>query len=62
MSSAGSESRAEPPPDTSTSSRSSGVRLFTQPQDFVRGLLAALVGHRVAGLDHGDAVGEQPVA
>ena len=61
MPSAGSESRLEPPPDSSTSSRSSRVRRLHAPQDFLRGLLARFVGHRVAGFDHGDAIGEQPV-
>ena len=59
--SAGSESRLEPPPDSSTSSRSSRVSAFDAPQDFLRGFLAGFVGDRMARFDHGDAVGEQPV-
>jgi len=61
MPSTGSESRAEPPPETRTSRRSSFVSALRAPQDFLRRLLAAFVRHRVGGLDHSDAAGEQPV-
>ena len=54
MPSTGAIQFAEPPPDSSTSSRSSAPALCGQLQAFLRALQSGLVGHGMAGLDHLD--------
>ena len=60
--SAGAIQLAEPPPDSSTSSRSSASALCGQPQAVLRALQPGLVGHRMAGLDHLDPPRRHAVA
>ena len=53
---------AEPPPDSSTSSRSSAPGLRGEPQAVFRALQAGLVGHGMAGLHHPDPPRRHAVA
>ena len=62
MPSTGAIQFAEPPPDSSTSSRSSARRLAREPQRIGGALQAGFVGHGMAGLDHLDAARRHAVA
>ena len=63
MGGAGAGVSAEPPPETRTSTRSSAPADSASVADLARGRrLAALVGHRVPGLDQRARGGSAPVA
>ena len=58
---AGSDSRLEPPPEISASSRSSGPSCRAFLRISAAALSPASIGHRMAGLDHADALRRQAV-